>query len=46
MKEINRSEYDLIYIISKQEGDDDSENFDRILEYSEDSQSNSKDARR
>ena len=54
MKEINCSEYDLIYLdeedeieafrrLKANEIDDDSENFDKILEYSEDSHSTSKD---
>ena len=57
MKEINCSEYDLIYLdeedeieafrrLQTKDVDDDSENFDKILEYSEDSHSNSKDQRR
>ena len=57
MKEINCSEYDLIYLdeddeieafrrLKANEIDDDSENFDKILEYSEDSHSTSKDQRR
>lgn len=55
MKEINQSEYDLIYLddddeieafrrLQTKEVDDDSENFDKILEQSEDS--TSKDYRR
>ena len=57
MKEINRSEYDLIYLdededieaflrLRTKELDEDSENFDKILEYSEESHSTSKDHRR